>query len=180
MSQTSQSFQSETDTAYLMISGTVTAFRATEFVAELSRHFARVITVQTPNATRLISPRDLMRIANNQVVESYFDARILPRPTPGPVVFAPCSFNSLNKLAHGLADNLALAITAEMIGHGQPVIVAASLNVPLWAHPQARSSVTTLRSWGVTVFEPVDDGNRGLTMAPTATILASLTRSGAG
>jgi len=164
------------DTAYLMISGTITAYRAAEFVAELSRHYARVITVQTPNALRLISPRDLARIENNHVVESYFDARILPRPTPGPVVFAPCSFNSLNKLAHGLADNLALAITAEMIGHGQPVIVAASLNVPLWAHPQAKASAQTLRSWGVTLIEPVDDGNGGLTMAPTTKILATLPR----
>ena len=166
------------DTVYLMISGTVTAYRAAELVAELSKSYAHIITVQTPNAMRLISPRDLARIEHNQVVESYFDERILPRPTPGPVVFAPCGFNSLNKLAHGIADNLALSITAEMIGHGQPIIVAASLNVPLWAHPQAKASAQTLRGWGVTVIEPADDGNGGLTMAPTVQILAPLISAG--
>ena len=92
------------DTAYLMISGAVMAYRAAEFVAALGERFARVITVQTPNAMRLISPHDLRRIPNNHLVESYFDARILPRPTPGPVLFAPCNFNSLNKLAHGIAE----------------------------------------------------------------------------
>lgn len=165
--------QSRASTAYLMLSGALTAYRASEFVAALSQTFANVITVQTPNAMRLISPRDLARIPNNHVVESYFDARILPRPTPGPVVFAPCNFNSLNKLAHGIADNLALSITAEMMGYGQKVIVAVSVNKPLWAHPQARASVNTLRSWGVVVIEPQED-ETGLTMAPTDVVLAAL------
>ncbi len=162
-----------TQTAYLMISGAIAAYRAPEFVAALSQHFKTVITVQTPNAMRLISPRELARIDHNHVIESYFDARILPRPTPGPVVFAPCNFNSLNKLAQGIADNLALSITAEMIGYQQKVIVAIAVNNPLWAHPQAKASVATLRNWGVTVIEPQDEG-AGMTMAPTATVLASL------
>ena len=161
------------NTVYLMISGAITAYRAPEFVAALSQRFKRVLTVQTPNAMRLISPRELVRIPNNQVVESYFDERILPRPTPGPVVFAPCNFNSLNKLAHGIADNLALSITAEMIGFGQPVVVALSLNAPLWNHPQAKASVATLRSWGVQVVEPQDLGE-GPIMAPTDVVVAAL------
>jgi phosphopantothenoylcysteine synthetase/decarboxylase len=160
-------------TVYLMISGALTAYRAPEFVAALSQRYERVITVQTPNAMRLISPRELVRIPNNHVVESYFDERILPRPTPGPVVFAPCNFNSLNKLAHGIADNLALSITAEMIGFGQPVVVGVSVNAPLWAHPQAQASVTVLRSWGVNVIEP-QEAETGLIMASTESVLAAL------
>ena len=161
------------NTAYLMISGAITAYRAPEFVAALAQHYKRVITVQTPNAMRLISPRDLARIPNNHVVESYFDERILPRPEPGPVIFAPCNFNSLNKLAHGIADNLALSITAEMIGYQQKVIVAVSVNKPLWAHPQAKASVGMLRSWGVRVVEP-QETETGLMMATTEHVLAAL------
>ncbi len=160
-------------TAYLMISGAATAYRASEYVAALSERYKRVITVQTPNATRLISPRELVRIPHNNVVESYFDERILPRPVPGPVIFAPCNFNSLNKLAGGIADNLALSITAEMIGFGQPVIVALSVNAPLFAHPIVRQSITTLSSWGVTVVEPVDSAD-GLTMAATERVIGLL------
>jgi phosphopantothenoylcysteine synthetase/decarboxylase len=153
-----------------MISGATTAYRAPEFVAALSQRFERVITVQTPNALRLISPHDLRRIPNNNLVESYFDARILPRPTPGPVLFAPCNFNSLNKLAHGIADNLALSIAAEMIGFRQRVVVALSLNEPLFAHPVVGQSIATLRRWGITVVEPMDVGS-GPMMAPTDIVL---------
>lgn len=158
------------NTVYLMISGAATAYRAPEFVAALSKTYDRVITVQTPNALRLVSPHDLRRIPNNNVVESYFDDRILPRPTPGPVLFAPCNFNSLNKLAHGIADNLALSITAEMIGFGQKIIVALSLNEPLFAHPIVQQSITTLSSWGVTVIEPRDVG-QGLMMASSEAVI---------
>ena len=157
-----------------MISGAVTAHRAPEFVAALAERYERVITVQTPNALRLLSPLDLARIQKNNIVESYFDPRIQPRPQPGPVVFAPCSFNSLNKLAAGASDNLALASTAEMIGYGQPVVVGVSVNAPLYAHPVVKQSIATLRGWGVRVIDPLDAGD-GLTMAATAAVLRELT-----
>ncbi|MCS7088785.1 MAG: hypothetical protein NZL91_08825 [Thermoflexales bacterium] len=158
---------------YLMVSGAVTAHRAAEVAAGLAARAAQVLVVPTPNAARVISPYALQRTPAAHVVESYFDARILPRPTPAPVVFAPCTFNSLNKLAAGVADNLALAITAEMIGFGQPVVVAVSVNQPLWRHPAARAAVATLRSWGVHVVEPVwAEGD--YTLAPSEAILLAL------
>ena len=166
-------FSGMSNTVYLMISGAATAYRAAEFVAALSQHHERVLTVQTPNAMRLISPRDLVRIPNNNVIESYFDARILPRPERGTVLFAPCNFNSLNKLAYGVADNLALSITHEMLGYGERVTVALSLNEPLFAHPIVRQSIATLRGWGVTVVEPRDAGE-GMMMAPTEEVMAAL------
>src|SRR5436189_3567755 len=105
----------------------------------------RVITLTTPNAGRVIAPRDLSSIPGNRFVESYFDAAILPRPPDGLVLVAPCSFNSLNKLAAGIADNLPLSIAAEAIGRQTPVIVAPSLNAPLLRHPIAQQSLRALR-----------------------------------
>jgi phosphopantothenoylcysteine synthetase/decarboxylase len=83
---------------------------------------------------------------------------------------APCSFNSLNKLAAGVADNLALSLTAEAIGRGTPVVVAVSVNPPLYAHPRTSASIAALRSWQVSVLEPVDSG-QGLRLAPIEAIL---------
>ena len=86
------------------------------------------------------------------------------------MLFAPCSFNSMNKLAHGVADNLALSVVAEAIGRGTPVIVGPSLNAPLLSHPEAQASLKRLRSWGVTIVAPVDDGE-GPRLAPSAVLL---------
>ena len=160
--------------AYLIVSGTTTAARAPELVrALLGVGYARVIAIPTPNAARVVAARELADVEGAQVVESYFDAAIRPRPPLGVVLFAPCSFNSLNKLAHGVADSLALSVTAEAIGRGTPVIVAPSLNAPLLAHPVAQQSLGVLPTWGVTIVPPVDEGE-GPRLAPTAQLIAAV------
>src|SRR6202045_2116187 len=159
------------DVAYLALSGTTTAPRCPALLRELlGLGFSTVIAVPTPNASRVIAPRDLADVAGAQVVESYFDAAIRPRPPRGVALFAPCSFNSLNKLAHGIADSLALSVVAEAIGRGTPVIVGPSLNAPLLAHPVAQASLKKLASWGITIVPPVDEGE-GPRLAPTAALI---------
>jgi phosphopantothenoylcysteine synthetase/decarboxylase len=162
------------EVAYLILSGTTTAARCPEILRGLlGLGFATVIAIPTPNASRVISGRELADVPGAQVVESYFDLAIRPRPPRGVVLFAPCSFNSLNKLAHGVADTLALSVTAEAIGRGTPVIVAPSLNQPLLDHPEAQASLRKLPGWGVIIVPPVDDGD-GPRLAPTEQLLAAV------
>ncbi len=161
--------------AYLIISGTTTAARAPELLRGLlGLGFETVLALATPNSARVLAPRDLATVEGVRLVESYFDPEILPRPPRGVVLFAPCSFNSLNKLAGGIADTLALSITAEAIGRGTPVVIAISVNDPLSNHPQAARSAATLRSWGVTVIDPQPDANGYLSMAPDDTIVGAV------
>ncbi|HZU90126.1 MAG TPA: flavoprotein [Stellaceae bacterium] len=156
---------------YLVLSGTTTAARAPELLRGLKAlGFAAVVAIPTPNAARVVAPRELADVAGAQVVESYFDLAIRPRPPRGVVLFAPCSFNSLNKLAHGITDNLALSVVAEAIGRGTPVIVGPSLNAPLFAHPEAQASLGKLSGWGVRIVPPVDEGE-GPRLAPSALLL---------
>ncbi len=156
---------------YLIVSGAGTARRIPELIEQLGPSVPNLITVLTPNAPRVVSPRELALVPDHRLVESYFDEAILPRPPDGVLLVAPCSFNTLNKLAHGIADNLALSITAEAIGRRTPVIVAVSVNDPLWAHPRTKLSVDELRSWGISVIEPLPDDRGMLTMAPNSAII---------
>jgi phosphopantothenoylcysteine synthetase/decarboxylase len=159
------------DVAYLVLSGTSTAARCPEILRGLvGLGFSTIIALPTPNAARVVAPRELADVEGVQVVQSYFDLAIRPRPPRGVVLFAPCSFNSLNKLAHGVADSLALSVAAEAIGRATPVIVGPSLNAPLLNHPEARASLKKLPTWGVTIVPPVDEGE-GPRLAPTAALL---------
>jgi phosphopantothenoylcysteine synthetase/decarboxylase len=160
--------------AYLVLSGTTTAARGPEILRGLvGLGFSPVIAIPTPNTSRVVSGRELADVEGARVVEAYFDLAIRPRPPRGVVLFAPCSFNSLNKLAHGIADSLALSVVAEAIGRRTPVIVAPSLNQPLLDHPAARASMATLTGWGVAVVPPVDDGG-GPRLAPTPALLEAV------
>src|ERR1700736_5390528 len=148
------------DPAYLVLSGTTTAARCPELLRGLVElGFATVIALPTPNAARVIAARELADIEGVQVVESYFDLAIRPRPPRGVVLFAP-----------GVADSLALSVVAEAIGRGTPVIVGPSLNAPLLIHPVAQASLKKLPEWGVIIVPPVDEGE-GPRLAPTAALL---------
>ena len=162
------------DVAYLVLSGTTTAVRCPELLSGLLRlGFSTVIALPTPNASRVIAPFHLADVGGVRVVESYFDAAIRPRPPRGVVLFAPCSFNSLNKLAHGTADNLALSVAAEAIGRRTPVIVGPSLNQPLLDHPATSASLIALAAWGVIIVPPVDEGE-GPRLAPSPRLLEAV------
>lgn len=162
--------------AYLVLSGAATAERCPELLRGLLRlGFSTVIAIPTPNASRILGPRELAEVEGARVVESYFDLAIRPRPPRGVVLFAPISFNSLNKLAHGIADNLALAVAAEAIGRRTPVILGPSLNAPLLAHPEAQASLAKLARWGVEIVPPVDDGE-GPRLAPSDRLIEAVRR----
>jgi phosphopantothenoylcysteine synthetase/decarboxylase len=165
-----KSIMTGNDIAYLIITGAGTARRAPEIIQHLAPRVGQLLTLMTPNASRIISPRELALVPGHRVVESYFDAAILPRPPRGLILVAPCDFNSLNKIAQGIADSLALSIIAEAIGRQTPVIVAVSVNEALWRHPRAAESVAALRRWGCSVIEPWVEGDV-LTLAPTDTIM---------
>jgi phosphopantothenoylcysteine synthetase/decarboxylase len=162
------------DVAYLIVSGTTTAARAPEILRGLlGLGFSTVIALPTPTASRVIAGREMADVEGAQVVESYFDLAIRPRPPRGVVLFAPCGFNSLNKLAQGIADTLPLSVAAEAIGRGTPVIVGPSLNQPLLDHPRAQESLRMLPTWGITVV-PMQDEGYGPRLAPTPTLLEAV------
>jgi phosphopantothenoylcysteine synthetase/decarboxylase len=164
------------ETLYVIVTGAGTARRMPEVIERLTGNFGQVIIVPTENADRIISRRELMLIPDVSVVDSYFDPAILPFPPEGVVLVAPCTFNSLNKLAAGIADTLALSIASEAIGRRTPVIVALSLNPPLYAHPRTQASVETLRGWAVEVIEPVASES-WLTLAPDDQLVAAVKRA---
>ena len=73
------------------------------------------------------------------------------------MVVAPATFSTVNKLAHGISDTLALGLLNEAIGMGLPIIVVPWPNLPLSRHPAFERSVADLRAWGLTlVYDPAN------------------------
>jgi hypothetical protein len=73
-------------------------------------------------------------------------------PPADAFVVAPATFNTVNKLAAGLSDTLALGLLNEAVGLGLPIAAAPWPNAALARHPVFRASVATLRGWGVRVI----------------------------
>jgi len=89
------------DVAYLVLSGTTTAARCPELLRGLvGLGFSTVVAIPTPNASRVIAPRELADIERVQVVQSYFDLAIRPRPPRGVVLFAPFAASTRSTSSH--------------------------------------------------------------------------------
>ncbi|WP_439677805.1 flavoprotein [Embleya sp. MST-111070] len=77
-----------------------------------------------------------------------------PRPFPAAdaLLACPLTFNSLNKWALGISDNVALGTLNEALGAGIPVVAVPWFKSALAAHPAATRSLDTLRACGVDVI----------------------------
>jgi hypothetical protein len=128
--------------------------------------------VGTPNLELIAPAASLLDVPGAHWVAGYGQPP-LDRFPFGTMLVAPCTFNTFNKLAAGLADNLATAMVADAIGAGLPVFIAPSMNPGLWAHPRTRESYRLLSAWGCTMIDPQVSPDR-VTMAPAETILAAL------
>ncbi|BCJ76903.1 hypothetical protein CS0771_64470 [Catellatospora sp. IY07-71] len=73
-------------------------------------------------------------------------------PDPQALIIAPATYNTVNKLAAGIADNYALVSAAESIGRGVPTVVVPFVNSALAARTPFRRSVAALRDEGLYVL----------------------------
>ncbi|MFN8457313.1 MAG: flavoprotein [Anaerolineae bacterium] len=138
---------------YVVISGASAARLVPDIIEALTDFDLPIYTLLTDSAHQIISPYNLADLQGHQLVSSYFNPALLNGRQPGVTLVVPATFNTFNKIAQGIADNLPLSLVAEAIGAGWPVIVAPGMNQSLANHPQYKQSVKTLRAWGVNVLD---------------------------
>lgn len=69
------------------------------------------------------------------------------------LIIAPCSAQSLAKIANGLADNL-LTSVARCWDWKKPFLIAPAMNTMMWEHPVTQNHLIEVRKWGVEVVPP--------------------------
>lgn len=68
------------------------------------------------------------------------------------IIVAPATANYLNKLASGLADDLASTL---FLAHDftKPFAVFPAMNTKMYEHPSTQKSIAQLKSWGVDILD---------------------------
>ena len=82
-----------------------------------------VCVIATPDGAKFLDAPDLAGLTGHPVRVRYKrpeEPDVLPPPDA--FVIAPATFNTINKLAHGISDTLALGLLNEAIGLGLPII----------------------------------------------------------
>jgi phosphopantothenoylcysteine decarboxylase/phosphopantothenate--cysteine ligase len=149
-----------TDAEVLLgVTGGIAAYRA----AELCRLFVKdglgVQVVMTPAAERFVGATTFAGLsratpltdhpAGDGPIYPHLDAARAARV----MVVAPCSANTLAKLAYGLADNV---LTESALALAGRLVVAPAMNVRMWEHPATRAAVELLRARAAVIVGPED------------------------
>ena len=134
----------------LGVTGGIAAYKACELTRLLVKQGHEVIPLVTRGAQRFVTEETFLALARRPRGDDVY--RHLTRADL--LVVAPCTANTLAKLAHGIADNV---LTEAALAHRGPVLVAPAMNPRMWAHAATRANVETLRARGVELVGP-DEG----------------------
>jgi len=134
----------------LGVSGGIAAYKACEVCRLLVRAGHDVVPLVTPGAERFVTAETFRALARRPPAEDVY----LHLTRADLLLVAPCTANTLAKLALGLADNV---LAEAALAHRGPTLVAPAMNPRMWAHPATRANAETLRGRGVVLVGP-DEG----------------------
>jgi phosphopantothenoylcysteine decarboxylase/phosphopantothenate--cysteine ligase len=134
----------------LGVSDGIAAYKACELTRLLVRAGHDVVPLVTPAAERFVRAETFDALARRPTATSPYPHLV----QADLLVVAPCTANTLAKLAHGLADNV---LTEAALAHRGPILVAPAMNPRMWAAPATRDNVAALERRGVVVVGP-DEG----------------------
>jgi phosphopantothenoylcysteine decarboxylase/phosphopantothenate--cysteine ligase len=134
----------------LGVSGGIAAYKACELCRLLVKEGHDVVPLVTPGAERFVTAETFRALARRPPGDDVY----LHLTRADLLVVAPCTANTLAKLANGLADNV---VTEAALAHRGPVLVAPAMNPRMWSHPATRANAEVLRARSVVLVGP-DEG----------------------
>src|SRR5436305_1969121 len=134
----------------LGVTGGIAAYKACELCRLLVKEGPGVVPLVAPGAERFVTAETFRALARRPPGDDVY----LHLTRADLLAVAPCTANTLAKLAHGLAANV---LTEAALAHRGPVLVAPAMNPRMWAHPATRANAETLRARGVVLVGP-DEG----------------------
>ncbi|HUB61521.1 MAG TPA: bifunctional phosphopantothenoylcysteine decarboxylase/phosphopantothenate synthase [Puia sp.] len=143
----------------LGVTGSIAAYKSLVLIRLLVREGAAVKVIQTPASKDFVTPLSLSTLAKNPVLTELADAGTWANHVElgrwaDVLVIAPLSCNTLAKMAHGICDNLLLAVYLSAVC---PVVAAPAMDEDMWRHPATQANLGRLRSYGNHII-PVGNG----------------------
>lgn len=144
----------------LGVTGSIAAYKAADLASKLTQASALVDVVLTSSAEKFITPLTFQSVTGRRAyTESDLwgsEAHVLHIGLAREdelLVIAPCTANTIAKLAHGQADSL-LTITA--LAARCPIVIAPAMESHMYAHPATQENLAKLIERGVYVAGPAE------------------------
>ena len=142
----------------LGVTGSIAAYKAADLASKLAQAGAQVDAILSGAAENFVTPLTFQSVTGRR---AYVDTDLWGSEahvlhvglghTADLVIVAPCTANTLAKLAHGLADSL-LTVTA--LAAGCPLVIAPAMDGGMFDHPATKENLETLKNRGAMIVGP--------------------------
>ncbi|MHC4508704.1 MAG: flavoprotein [Planctomycetota bacterium] len=149
----------------LGVTGGVAAYKAVDLASKLTAAGARVRTVMTEAACRLIGPKSFEAVTGSVVFttmwggpEEFSISHIALVDWAKVIVVAPATANIIGKTANGICDDLLSTVLCACwpLTRSGNTLLAPAMNKNMWTNPAVQDNVTTLKKRGFQFTGPVE------------------------
>jgi phosphopantothenoylcysteine decarboxylase/phosphopantothenate--cysteine ligase len=144
----------------LGVTGSIAAYKAADLASKLTQVGAQVDVILSGAAEKFVSPLTFQSVTGRR---AYVDADLWGDEAHvlhvglghgvDLLIVAPCTANTLAKLAHGQADSL-LTVTA--LAADCPLVIAPAMDGGMFEHPATQDNLETLKKRGATIVGPAE------------------------
>jgi phosphopantothenoylcysteine decarboxylase/phosphopantothenate--cysteine ligase len=171
-------------TVMLGVTGSIAAVEVVHLARLLRRRGATVQGVMSKAACGIVTPDTVSYATGREVITRCTGLvehiRYCGEGGEGDLLLiAPCTANTLGKIACGIDDTPVTTFATTAIGRGMPVLVAPAMHESMYRHPQVGANLERLRSFGVTVIPPRREEERAK-IADLETIVLYTERAAGG
>ena len=144
----------------LGVTGSVASIEIPSLARELMRHGADVNVVMSEAAEKLVRPETLQWATGNPVVRrltgetEHVKLAGEWRGRAHLVLIAPCTANTISKMALGIDDTPVTTIASMALGGKIPLIICPAAHAPMYTNPAVQANITTLKQRGAILVEP--------------------------
>ena len=137
-------------TVLLGVTGSIAAYKIAYLASALKKLHAQVHVLMTENATNFINPITFESLTGNKCLVDTFDRNfqfqvehVSIAKQADVVMIAPASANVIGKLAHGIADDIAVISDLTQMKKGNCSCASSRTMISLVVIPVARYSIKT-------------------------------------
>lgn len=142
----------------LGITGSIAAYKAATLTRLLVKQGAEVQIIMTNAAKEFITPLTLSTLSRKPVLSDFFNqdngtwnSHVEMGLWADVFLIAPCTANTLAKLAYGIADNL---LVTTFLSVRCPVIIAPAMDMDMYNHTITQRNISLLSDLGCSFIEP--------------------------
>jgi phosphopantothenoylcysteine decarboxylase/phosphopantothenate--cysteine ligase len=144
----------------LGVTGSIAAYKAADLASKLTQAGAQVDVILSGAAEKFITPLTFQSVTGRR---AYVDGDLWGNEahvlhvglghTVDLVIIAPCTANTMAKLAHGIADSL---LTVTTLAANCPLVIAPAMDGGMFDHPATQENLAALKKRGAWIVGPAE------------------------